>query len=222
MEGCWLVPAAPGEWDEVTAGSRGNGAWRLRPLGSWWEAREPFRVTLLGASSVHFLSRHPGALEVGPSSPGAASCSCTDSGGCQGPDRPPAFGQLSAQVTPCWLGARADLSPVPAQPPGHLTQARARAIKASCPQLVCGIKNELRWARLSFLPDKTSLLLISLPQCHHPSCFSVSHHGSFVLIKAQSRMFNPWGSAASRAHPCPLPRPCSGGQEVLEGKGHPV
>lgn len=75
----------------------------------------------------------------------------------------------------------------------------------------------MRSAGLSFLPDKTSLLLISLTQCHHLSCFSISHNGSFVLIQVQSRMFNPWGSVASHV-PLSLARPCSGGQEVLEGK----
>lgn len=67
--------------------------------------------------------------------------------------------------------------------PGNLARAEAQQLKPPRLQSVRSIKNELRSARLSFLPDKTSLLLISPTQCHHLSCFSISHNGSFVLIK---------------------------------------
>lgn len=75
----------------------------------------------------------------------------------------------------CWLGRRADLLPVPGlglRLAPTLPQAGARTIKTPRPRLVCGIKNERRSAGLSFLPDKTSLVLISLTQCHHLSCFA--------------------------------------------------
>lgn len=86
--------------------------------------------SLLCAAYVHFFSWHPGAPQAGPSKPGAASCRCVDSGGYQGPDWPLAFGRLSVQMTPRWLGHRADLSPSPAWAcspphPGRLAQARA-------------------------------------------------------------------------------------------------
>lgn len=79
-----------------------------------------------------------------------------------------------AQMPLCWLGRRADLLPAPGlglRPAPTLPQAGARTIKAPRPRLVCGIKNERRSAGLSFLPDKTSLVSISLTQCHHLSCF---------------------------------------------------
>lgn len=102
-------------------------------------------------------------------------------------------------------------------PPGHLARAGARTIKAPCPQLACGIKNELRSARLSFPPDETSLSSIPLTRYHHLSCFSVSHNGSFVLIQVCP--------ACLPARPCSLtgppgafPWPCPGGRGPSSGR----
>lgn len=122
----WLVTRPPGEWCRVAAGGRGSGMWRLRPAGSWLEPRGLFRVA--PRCHVHFLGRHLGALEAGPSPPGAASLRCTDPGGHRGPDRVLAFGELSVQMGPGWPGSTADLSPSPAwvrvgSPPHPATSA---------------------------------------------------------------------------------------------------